>query len=86
MLQSMFLILTVTWFVTGLFIDSCKRLKIMPGSDANGLGMFIFMNAHMYTYISYHPQYYHANCWFGRWRVTCIHISVKQGAFCAKLN
>jgi hypothetical protein len=32
----------------------------MPGSDANGLGMFIFINAHMYTYISYHPQYYHS--------------------------
>jgi hypothetical protein len=82
----MFLTLTVTWFVTGFFIDSCKWLKIMPGSDANGLGMFIFINAHMYTYISYHLQYYHVNCWFGRWRVTCIHISVKQGAFCAKLN
>jgi hypothetical protein len=58
----------------------------MQGYDANGLDMFIFMNAHTYTYISYHPQYYHANYWFGRWQVTRVHISVKQGGFCAKLN
>ena len=25
-----------------MFIDSCKRLKIMKGSDAIGLGMYIF--------------------------------------------
>lgn len=53
-----------------MFIDSCKKLKIMKGSDAIGLGIlkyFMVLLTTNFTFVAYmevytsgsHPKYYH---------------------------
>lgn len=37
-------ILTPVWLYHRMFIDSCKRLKIMKGSDAIGLGLCFYFH------------------------------------------
>ncbi|KAK9228514.1 hypothetical protein WN944_021465 [Citrus x changshan-huyou] len=59
-----------------MFIDSCKRLKIMKGSDAIGLGAFFNFN----PYIDYSTEWLFSvqNCMITSSLCYCVHACMHE--------
>ncbi|KAL5705540.1 Auxin-responsive protein iaa8 [Ranunculus cassubicifolius] len=54
------------WMLVGdvpweMFIDSCKRLRIMKGSDAIGLGIFLLYSTHSHKKMKQLANYKYSN-------------------------